>query len=70
MTRERYVIIEFFVGVIMLAVGAVIYWWKSKLYWIMIYPPPVEKQVMDVVPYIFWIVGLILVDSVRRHLRP
>ena len=68
MPRKRYVIIEFFVGVIMLAVGAGIYGWKSQLIWTMIYPPPVEKQVLDAVPYLFWIVGLIfIVDSVRRR---
>jgi hypothetical protein len=69
MTRERYVIIEFLFGVILLAVGAVIYWWKNQLIWILIYPPPIEKQVLDVVPCIFWIVGFTCTADYQVQVR-
>jgi len=54
----------------LLIVGVAVYWWTSQLFWIMIYPPPVEKQILDVLPYITWMVGAVLIlDSIRRFFR-
>jgi len=60
-------IVELLIGLVLLIVGVAVYWWTSQLFWIMIYPPPVEKQILDVLPYITWIVGAALIlDSIRR----
>jgi hypothetical protein len=50
----------------MLAAG--LYWWSRQLLWIMIYPPPIEKQIMDISPYVVGILGVILIiDSLRKR---
>ena len=67
MRVRRAAIIELLIGLVLLIVGVAVYWWTSQLFWIMIYPPPVEKQILDVLPYITWIVGAALIlDSIRR----
>jgi len=67
MRVRRAAIIELLIGLVLLIVGVAVYWWTSQLFWIMIYPPPVEKQILDVLPYIAWIVGAALIlDSIRR----
>jgi len=63
-------IVELLIGLVLLIVGVAVYWWTSQLFWIMIYPPPVEKQILDVLPYITWMVGAVLIlDSIRRFFR-
>jgi cytochrome c-type biogenesis protein CcmH/NrfF len=36
----------------------------------MIYPPPAEKQILDVLPYALIVIGIVLIiDSARRFPR-
>ena len=61
---------ELLIGLLLLAIGAVVNWWARQLVWIMIYPPPAEKQIFDVLPYALIIVGAVLIiDSARRFSR-
>ena len=70
MTAKRAALAELLIGCALLAMGAVVHWWARQLLWIMIYPPPVEKQILDVLPYALIIVGAVLIiDSARRFSR-
>jgi len=67
MSGKRVVIIELFIGLVLWIIGVAVYWWARQLFWILIYPPPIEKQILDVLPYVFWIIGIvIIIDSIRR----
>jgi len=70
MNGKKAALAELLIGLLMLAIGAVVYWWARQLLWIMIYPPPVEKQILDVLPYALWIIGMVVImDSTRRFSR-
>ncbi len=61
--------IELLVGTISLIAGLAIYLWAMQLVWITIYPPPIEKRILDILPYIIWAGGIVLIiDSIRRIL--
>jgi len=69
--REKTIAItEFLAGILFLIIGAAVQIWTRQLYWIMIYPPPIQKQILDVLPYAIWAVSaLLILDSVRRLLK-
>ena len=68
MRVRKTTIIEGLIGLALLMLAAVLYWWSRQLVWIMIYPPPIEKQIMDISPYVVGILGVILIiDSLRRR---
>lgn len=70
MNGKRAALAELLIGLLLLAFGAVVYWWASQLVWIMIYPPPAEKQIFDVLPYALILIGILLImDSARRFPR-
>lgn len=70
MNGKKAALAELLIGLLMLAIGAVVYWWARQLLWIMIYPSPVEKQILDVLPYALWIIGMVVImDSARRFSR-
>ena len=69
MSGKSVAIIEGIIGLILLIAGAADYWWSRQLVWIMTYPPPIQKQVIDILPYIVSIIGMILIiDSFRRYI--
>lgn len=69
MSSKRAAIVELLVGLVLLIVGVAVYWWARQLFWIMTYPPPIEKQILDALPYVAWVIGAVLVlDSIRRLL--
>jgi len=66
MSGKRVAIIELFIGLVLWIIGAAVYWWSRQLFWILIYPPPIEKQILDVLPYVIWIFGIVMIiDSIR-----
>jgi len=67
MNQRRVATIELFVGIALLCVAAIVYWWTTQIYWIAIYPPPYQKQVLDALPYAISGLGIVLMlDAVRR----
>jgi TRAP-type C4-dicarboxylate transport system permease small subunit len=64
-------VIEICCGLIMVGVGILVYWWSKQLVWIAIYPPPLAKQIIEVLPVIFWFVSMILLvdGSIRLILH-
>ncbi len=70
MNGKRAALAELLIGLVLFAIGAVVYWWARQLVWIMIYPPPAEKQILDVLPYALIVIGIVLIiDSARRFPR-
>ena len=70
MGQKRIMIVEMAVGLSLLLIGFTVYWWAQQLVWILIYPPPVEKQILDVAPYLISLIGVVIVlDSIRRLIK-
>jgi len=70
MSWKRAAFIKLFIGLVLLVIGAAVHWWARQLVWITIYPPPIKKQILDVLPYLFWVSGVVLtLGSTRRLLR-
>jgi hypothetical protein len=67
MEGERIHVIEVCTGVVLIVIGFILYWWSTQLLWILIHPPPLTKQFLDSLPFVFWIIGaLFVVDGLRR----
>jgi len=63
--------VEVSAGVVIIVVGVVVQLWSRQLAWIAVYPPPLGKQILDVLPYVLWVLGAALVaDGIRRLLAP
>ena len=68
--RKRMPIIEILLGLISIAVGSILLWWSRQLIWIQVYPPPWERRLIEALPWIFWILGaLLIIDGLRRTIR-
>ena len=52
--------IEIFIGFFFIILGFFISYWSSQLIWIQIYPPPFEKTLLEILPVVFWIIGILL----------
>ena len=69
MIDELKPVLELCIGLVMLVIGVLVDWWSRQLVWIEIYPPPLAKQIIGLLPTLFWIVSIILlVDGMRRLL--
>ena len=70
MDGERKPVTEICMGVVLLVIGFIEYWWSMQLVWVLIYPPPLAKQFIESLPFVFWIIGVLLVvDGVRRMMK-
>jgi hypothetical protein len=69
MEGKRVGVIEIGIGCLFIMLGLFVWWWVTHLLWILIYPPPLAKQVLDSLPFVCWIVGaLLLLDGIRRQI--
>jgi len=69
MSKRMYVI-EILLGFILILIGSILLWWSRQLFWIQVYPPPWEKQFIESLPWIFWILGaLLMIDGLRRMIK-
>jgi len=60
-------LIEIILGMGLILFGFYIHSWAKSLYWILIYPPPREKQIIEATPFFLWIVGtFLIVGGIRR----
>ena len=67
MNGKGKIIFQICIGSSLVCIGCIVWWWSMQLLWILIYPPPLVKQIIDSLPYIFWGLGVVLViDGVRR----
>jgi len=69
MEKEKVIIIEVFASLLLTVTGLVLWWWSQQLVWILLYPPPLEKQIIENVPFIFWGFSIIFIlDALRRNM--
>ena len=67
MEGERIHVIEICIGLVLIVIGFILWWWSKQLLWILIYPPPLTKQFIEGLPFVFWSIGaLLIIDGVRR----
>ena len=70
MKSKRASFFEVSAGLLLVVIGFILRWWSTQLVWIQIYPQPLEKSLIESVPFVFWAVGAILVmDGFRRRLE-
>jgi hypothetical protein len=68
MEFKRAYIAEICVGLLFVVIGFIILWWSKQIVWIQIYPPPWEKRFIESLPFLFWIIGaLLILDGLRRN---
>lgn len=67
MCDEKRTVIEICTGLVLIVLGFLLDWWSKRLVWIKIYPPPLAKQIIEVLPFLFLgLSALLIVDGVRR----
>ena len=69
MNFKRKPFFEVAIGLLLVAIGFVLWWWSTQLVWILIYPQPLAKTLIESMPFVFWAIGILLViDGFRRWL--
>lgn len=67
MSFQRKYIIGMCIGGALIAIGLILQWWSTQLLWILVYPPPFAKQLLEILPYVLWIIGVVIViDNLRK----
>ena len=70
MDRKRVIVLEIYVGLLLVTIGCIVWWWSKQLLWILIYPPPLVKQLIDSLPFVLWgLGGVLVIDGVRRKIK-
>jgi hypothetical protein len=70
MEKKKVIIIEIFASLLLMGTGLFVCWWSQQLVWILIYPPPLEKQIIEIIPFICWGFSILfIVDALRRTLK-
>jgi hypothetical protein len=67
MVRKQH-ILEILIGLLLIIVGCLLYWWSTNLLWIMIYPPPFEKQLIQISSFFSVGLGILLFFNGCRKL--
>jgi hypothetical protein len=61
--------LEMIIGLLLIIAGYLLYWWSTSLLWILIYPPPFEKQLISIFSFLLIVLGILLViDGFRRFI--
>jgi uncharacterized protein YjeT (DUF2065 family) len=61
---------EVAIGLLIVAIGFIVWWWSTQLIWILIFPQPLAKSIIESTPFVFWAIGVVLVmDGFRRRLK-
>lgn len=67
MMFKRKPFFEVAAGSLLVAIGFVLRWWSTEVVWILIYPQPLAKYLIEIIIRVFWAIGVILViDGLRR----
>jgi hypothetical protein len=58
---------EIVAGLLLVIVGFILWLWSTQLVWILIYPQPLAKSLIEAIPLVFWVTGYVLViDGIRK----
>ena len=67
MKVKRVSLLELATGLLLVAIGFILYWWSTQLVWILIYPQPLARSLIESMPFIFWVIGIFfIIDGLRR----
>lgn len=70
MESRRVAVFEICVGILLIVIGFILWRWSKQILWILIYPPPLAKPLIESLPFLFWGLGaLLVVDGVRRKIQ-
>ena len=69
MDEKKSRILELLIGVIIIITGFFVWWWSQQLVWIQIFPPPFAKMIIEIIPIIFWGLGIMFILDALRRLR-
>jgi hypothetical protein len=70
MEKNKVTIIELIISLLFVVTGLLVWWWSQQLVWILIFPPPLEQQLIEIIPFICWGLGILLIlDALRRNIR-
>ena len=70
MESKRVASIEICIGLFLIVLGFILWWWSKHLLWILLYPPPMAKGIIESLPFASWGLGALLcIDGVRRELN-
>jgi hypothetical protein len=68
--KKNVIVFEICIGLLLIIIGFIVWWWSTHLLWILIYPPPLAKQLIDGLPFVFWSLGaLLFIDGMRRKIN-
>ena len=68
MEKKRAIIVEICVSLLLIVTGLFVWWWSQQLLWILIFPPPLAKQLIESIPFICWGLGILFIlDALRRN---
>ena len=67
MERKKVIFLEIFASLFLIIAGFFVWLWSQQLIWIKIYPLPLAKQLLDIIPFIcLGLSILIILDVIRR----
>ena len=67
MEKKRVIFFEIGISILFIFTGFFVWWWSNQLLWILIFPPPLAKQLIEIMPFICWGLGILLtLDALRR----
>jgi uncharacterized membrane protein YcjF (UPF0283 family) len=70
MEKKRVAFLEVIIGILLIIIGYIAWLWEKQLLWILIYPSPFAKQLIEILPFVFCGLGILLViDGVRRIIK-
>jgi hypothetical protein len=70
MASKSTALVEICIGLLLSIIGFVLWRWSKQILWILVYPPPQVKQLIEGLPVVFWGLSILLViDRARRKIK-
>ena len=67
MEKKRVIFFEIGISILFIFTGFFVWWWSNQLPWILIFPPPLAKQLIEIIPFICLGLGILLIFDVLRR---
>jgi hypothetical protein len=68
MEKKKVMLVEICVSLLLIITGIFVWWWSQQLVWILIFPPPLAKQLIEIIPFICCGLGILFIlDALRRN---